>query len=305
MTSTGVARSGSATPRPMAGFVLPGDLGHLELPHLHPRPHARKTTRRTGRWWRWCMTRRRRRTRRYWRWRGRRSPCWSRRCADPGSRPGEPCWPSCVRRTGVIARLQVLERTVPDSGDRLRRDWQRRGIHDGSLQAANYEQLLAAVDGSTMAHECFVAVSRRRPRRLGRRSGRPAAATPAPPPCCVREVDKIADGLQAAGVRVEGWCPPRLLGEIIRTAYDPAARRLVHRRGGAASDRAAAETRAWRRGWTRPRVGRSGPRTRGPTTGPTVRCTAAGGCCSGPASTWMPGSCPRCCWVRCTAGPCR
>ena len=52
----------------------------------------------------------------------------------------------------------------------------------------------------------------------------------------VREVDKIADGLQAAGVRVEGWCPPRLLGEIIRTAYDPAARPLIHRRGGAHSD---------------------------------------------------------------------
>src|SRR4051794_16995842 len=59
----------------------------------------------------------------------------------------------------VISRIQVLERTVPDSGDALHRDWARRGIHDGSLQAANYEQLLVAVDGSTQAHECFVAVS--------------------------------------------------------------------------------------------------------------------------------------------------
>src|SRR4051795_12033531 len=115
----------------------------------------------------------------------------------------------------VIGRLQVLERTVPDSGDRLRRDWQRRGIHDGSLQAANYEQLLAAVDGSTMAHECFVAVSidaRRAGPEIRQAGGGHAGAAGV----LVREVDKIADGLHAAGVRVEGWCPPRLLGEIIR-----------------------------------------------------------------------------------------
>jgi hypothetical protein len=135
----------------------------------------------------------------------------------------------------VNARLQVLERTVPDSGDRLRRDWQRRGIHDGSLQAANYEQLLAAVDGSTMAHECFVAVAvdaRRAGSEIRQASGGHAGAAAV----LVREVDKIADGLQAAGVRVQGWCPPRLLGEVIRTAYDPAARQLIHRRGGAHSD---------------------------------------------------------------------
>ena len=59
----------------------------------------------------------------------------------------------------VISRLQILERTVPDSGDALHRDWARRGIHDDSFQAANYEQLLAAVDGSTQAHECFLAVT--------------------------------------------------------------------------------------------------------------------------------------------------
>lgn len=135
----------------------------------------------------------------------------------------------------VIARLQVLERTVPDSGDRLRRDWQRRGIHDGSLQAANYEQLLAAVDGSTMAHECFVAVAVDA-RRAGSEIRQAGGGPPGAAAVLVREVDKIADGLQAAGVRVQGWCPPRLLGEIIRTAYDPASRQLIHRRGGSPTD---------------------------------------------------------------------
>ena len=137
--------------------------------------------------------------------------------------------------TAVIARLQVLERTVPDSGDALSRDWARRGVHDGSFQAANYEQLLAAVDGSTQAHECFVAVTvdaRRAGSEIRQAGGGHAGAAAV----VLREIDKIADGLKLAGVRVEGWCPPRLLGEIIRTAYDPASRPLVQRRGGATSD---------------------------------------------------------------------
>lgn len=135
----------------------------------------------------------------------------------------------------VISRIQVLERTVPDSGDALYRDWSRRGIHDGSLQAANYEQLLVAVDGSTQAHECFVAVSvdaRRAGSEIRQAGGGDLGAAAV----VIREIDKVAEGLKNAGVRVEGWCPPRLLGEIIRTAYDPASRPLVQRRGGSQSD---------------------------------------------------------------------
>lgn len=138
-------------------------------------------------------------------------------------------------QNAVISRIQVLERTAPDSGETLARDWARRGVHDGSLQAANYEQLLVAVDGSTQTHECFVAVTvdARLAGSEVRQAGgghRGAGAVVA------RELDKVAEGLRAAGVRVEGWCSPRLLGEVIRTAYDPEARSLVQRRGGADSD---------------------------------------------------------------------
>lgn len=137
--------------------------------------------------------------------------------------------------SGVVSRLQILERTVPDSGDALHRDWARRGIHDGSFQAASYEQLLAAVDGSTQAHECFLAVTVDA-RRAGSEIRQAGGGHPGAAAVVLRELDKIADGLTQAGVRVEGWCPPRLLGEIIRTAYDPASRPLISRRGGAPSD---------------------------------------------------------------------
>lgn len=135
----------------------------------------------------------------------------------------------------AVSRIQVLERTLPDSGDALHRDWTRRGVHDGSLQAANYEQLLAAVDGSIQAHECFVAVSLDA-RRAGSQIRQAGGGHLGAAAVVVREMDKISDGLKAAGVRVEGWCPPRLLGEIIRTSYDPASRPLIQRRGGGLSD---------------------------------------------------------------------
>ena len=88
--------------QPAARFVLPGDLGHLQLLAFtlgSTGATAQPVTRSTGRRWRWCRTRRRRPTRRCWRWRGRRSPCWSRRCAAPGWKPGGRCWRSCARRT--------------------------------------------------------------------------------------------------------------------------------------------------------------------------------------------------------------
>ena len=96
----------------------------------------------------------------------------------------------------VISRLQVLERTVPDSGDALHRDWARRGIHDGSLQAANYEQLLVAVDGSTQAHECFVAVTVDA-RRAGSEIRQAGGGHHGAAAVVVREIDKIADGLRS------------------------------------------------------------------------------------------------------------
>lgn len=91
------------------------------------------------------------------------------------------------------------------------------------------------MDDSTQAHECFVSISvdARRAGSEIRQAGGGAQGAAA---VVLREIDKIADGLRSAGVRVEGWCPPRLLGEVIRTAYDPLSRPLVQRRGGGVSD---------------------------------------------------------------------
>lgn len=222
----GVFRMGTTDPSP--AFLLPGDLAHLQLVSFDvdgsdgaqvavmKDPHAKTYTAvlaLEGSTFSLLETS----------VRGSRVDAW-------GSLLAQLC-----SENAVINRIQILERTVPDSGDALHRDWSRRGIHDGSLQAANYEQLLVAVDGSTQAHECFVAISvdaRRAGTEIRQAGGGQLGAAAV----VVREIDKVADGLKSAGVRVEGWCPPRLLAEIIRTAYDPASRPLVQRRGGSHSD---------------------------------------------------------------------
>ena len=45
-------------------------------------------------------------------------------------------------RSGRIARLQILERTLPDSGSGLAQWWQEHGTDDGSWTARVYRELI-------------------------------------------------------------------------------------------------------------------------------------------------------------------
>lgn len=136
---------------------------------------------------------------------------------------------------GVLRRLQIVERTVPDSGEDLYRDWTRRGVQDGSLQAANYEELLSRVGETTQTHETYLAVTldaRRAASEIRQAGGGDEGAQAV----LLREMAGLQQGLVTAGVTVLGWVPPRGIGEIIRSAYDPASRGIIRRRGGAESD---------------------------------------------------------------------
>ena len=135
----------------------------------------------------------------------------------------------------ILSRIQILERTEPDSGENLHRDWVRRGHHQSGWAARSYEELLHASQGVQQAHETFVAVSldaSRASQEVRRAGGGDKGASAV----LFRELDAVAAALGECGVRVEGWCPPRLLGYVLRTAYDPASRHLIDRRGGASND---------------------------------------------------------------------
>src|SRR2546430_11389889 len=113
-------------------------------------------------------------------------------------------------RSSPIARLQWIERTLPDDG-----------------------QAIAEARDAGAQHECLLPLrvdARRSWRQVrqagGRRLDRGACAL------LLRELASLAEGLEAIGVTAEAVLSPRALAEVIRSAYEPDARpklRIIHR----------------------------------------------------------------------------
>ena len=64
-----------------------------------------------------------------------------------------------LARSGKLARIQVLERTVPDSGDALNRYWAAHRAPGVELAAGIYEELLAAAGPTAAPHESYLVIS--------------------------------------------------------------------------------------------------------------------------------------------------
>ena len=135
-----------------------------------------------------------------------------------------------------VKRLQILERTVPDSGDALQRDLATRSAPIGSSAAVDsYRSVLAHAGPAGQRHETYVAVcidGIRGAKDIARAGGGDSGAAAV----VDREVRRLSSELGSAGVRVHGYAPPRQLASVLRTAFDPAATPLIDQRGGADSD---------------------------------------------------------------------
>jgi hypothetical protein len=135
-----------------------------------------------------------------------------------------------------LKRIQILERTVPDSGDTLHRDFATRAAPIGSSDAVeSYRSVLAQAGPTGQRHETYVAVcidGIAGARDIARAGGgdRGAAAV------VDREIRRLSTELSSAGVRVHGYAPPRQLAYLLRTAFDPASTPLIDQHGGADTD---------------------------------------------------------------------
>ncbi len=124
--------------------------------------------------------------------------------------------------SGRIARVQILERTLPDSGQGVRRHWQANARPRSDWAAEQYQQLVDAAGPTTERHETTISISldlaraKRAVRAEG--SGMPGAAA-----VLRRELATIVAALRAADVTVEGFVGPEDLALLLRSAYDPAA----------------------------------------------------------------------------------
>ncbi|MEQ4608368.1 SCO6880 family protein [Streptomyces cavourensis] len=127
-----------------------------------------------------------------------------------------------IARSGHIATVQVLERTVPDSGDTLTRHWTQNGQPQTPVAGQIYSELVASAGPAAAPHETYLAISLdlKAAKRLIAQAGGglPGAFT-----VMEQTTASIAQAARTAGLQVTGWLSSREIAAVIRTAYDPKA----------------------------------------------------------------------------------
>ncbi|MRG58802.1 PrgI family protein [Agromyces sp. CFH 90414] len=123
-------------------------------------------------------------------------------------------------RSGRIARIQVNERTLPDSGSGLAEWWAHHGFDDDSWAANTYRELIerAGPAGERHATTMSVALDLNGAARQIRASGggmRGAADV------LRQELLVLNSALRSADLIVGGWLNASELAAVLRTAYDP------------------------------------------------------------------------------------
>ncbi len=133
-------------------------------------------------------------------------------------------------RSGRIARVQISERTLPDSGSGLAEWWTRYGNDDDTWPAVNYRELIGRAGPASERHATTIslALDMRACARQIRAAGGGMKGTAA---VLRQEMATFASALRAADVTPTGWLSPGEVAVILRSAYDPAAARALERHG--------------------------------------------------------------------------
>lgn len=146
---------------------------------------------------------------------------------------------STVCRSGRIARVQVLERTLPDSGTGLQQWWREHGVHDGSWVAQTYQELIERAGPTGEQHVSTVSLSldMKAAARAIRAAGggiRGAAQV------LRQEMATLTTALRTAELKPGDWYTPGQLAVVLRSAYDPQIAATLERSGDIGRDLAAA-----------------------------------------------------------------
>ncbi len=129
---------------------------------------------------------------------------------------------AALARTGHIARIQVLERTVPDSGDALHRYWNEHGIADAPLAGQVYRDLIQAAGPAAAPHEAYVALAldMKAARHLINQAGGGLTGAFTVLAQLTSTFDQAA---RNSGLAPGPWLSADEVAAVIRTAYDPGA----------------------------------------------------------------------------------
>ncbi|GAB2761737.1 type VII secretion protein EccE [Nocardioides salsibiostraticola] len=152
-------------------------------------------------------------------------------------------------RSGRIASVQVMERTLPDSGRGLAQWWSKHGLQDGSWTATTYGELIdrAGPAGERHASTISISLDMKAAGRAIRAAGggnRGAAAV------MRQEMSTITAALRSADLAPSGWLEPGDLAVILRSAYDPVVAGALERHGDLGRDLATAGPVAVSENWS-------------------------------------------------------
>lgn len=152
-------------------------------------------------------------------------------------------------RSGRIASLQVMERTLPDSGKGLADWWSQHGAHDDSWTSTTYGELIdrAGPAGERHASTISISLDMKAAGRAIRAAGggnRGAAAV------LRQEMSTMTAALRAADLAPSGWLEPGDLAVILRSAYDPVVAGALERHGDLGRDLATAGPVAVSESWS-------------------------------------------------------
>ncbi|MBS1674653.1 MAG: PrgI family protein, partial [Actinobacteria bacterium] len=153
-------------------------------------------------------------------------------------------------RSGRIARLQVMERTLPASGSGLTEWWQAHGRDDCSWAATTYRELIdrAGPAGERHATTISLSLDLRAAARQIRAAGGGMTGSAA---VLRQEMTAFTAALRGAELTDPRWLTPGEVAVILRTAYDPAAGPALERHGALGRELATAGPVAVTESWDR------------------------------------------------------
>ncbi|MGI8394235.1 SCO6880 family protein [Leucobacter sp. W1038] len=158
-----------------------------------------------------------------------------------------------VCRSGRLSMLQVLERTLPDSGTGLAEWWASHGSADGSWASTTYAELIerAGPAGERHATTLSLSLDTHAATRQIRTAGggiRGAAAV------LRQEMSTLIAALRSADLAPSSWLTCGEIAVILRSAYDPAIAATLERHGELGQSLATAGPVAVNESWSRLRT---------------------------------------------------
>ncbi len=158
-----------------------------------------------------------------------------------------------VCRTGRTSMLQILERTLPDSGTGLAEWWASHGTADDSWASTTYAELIERAGPAGERHATTLSLSldmhtAARPIRTAGGGVRGAAAV------LRQEMSTLVAALRSADIAPSEWLTCGQIAVILRSAYDPAIAATLERHGELGQSLATAGPLAVNESWSRLRT---------------------------------------------------